>query len=142
MDTLSRAERSKRMALVRSKDTNPESKVRSIVRALGWRSHQNDRRLRGSPDIVLPSAGKIVFVHGCFWHRHQSGRCNLARLPKTRLGFWRPKLEANRRRDIRNNSALRRAGWSVITVWECHLSEPKNVERRLNKFLGKARKSG
>lgn len=139
MDTLSKAQRSRRMALVKGKNTNPELCVRSLVRALGWRSVRHDKRLPGTPDIVVPSARKVVFVHGCFWHRHRSSRCKLSRLPKTRLAFWLPKLESNRLRDQRNVAALRRRGWRVLIVWECHLSDSGRVRKRLRRFFGKSK---
>ena len=140
MDTLTKTQRSKRMALVRGKDTSPELYVGALVRALGWRYSRHDRRLPGSPDLVFRTARKAVFVHGCFWHRHRSQRCKLARLPKTRLAFWLPKLESNARRDRRDSAALRRAGWSVLNVWECQLGKSEFVRRRLSKFLGHARR--
>jgi DNA mismatch endonuclease (patch repair protein) len=74
-------------------------------------------------------------VHGCFWHRHPRRGCPLARLPKTRLDFWLPKLTANRERDIRNDVLLRRAGWRVLVIWECELTSPARVEARLRRFF-------
>ncbi|MBN8734394.1 MAG: DNA mismatch endonuclease Vsr [Acidobacteria bacterium] len=101
MDTLTAAARSERMSRVRHKDTRPELVVRRLLHGLGYqyRLHRSD--LPGKPDLVFASRGKVVFVHGCFWHRH-SARCPLTRLPKSRLEFWRPKLEANRLRDEQN----------------------------------------
>ena len=133
MDTLTRGERSARMALVRSKNTKPELLVRKIARACGrtFRLHVSD--LPGKPDLVFPRQKKIIFVHGCFWHRHPG--CALARLPKSRLRFWLPKLTENRRRDLRNIARLRRDKWRVHIVWECQLARRDSLENRIMKFL-------
>ena len=97
MDTLTSAERSERMGRVRSKDTKPEMLVRSLVHKMGYRYRLHARDLPGKPDMVFSRRGKIIFVHGCFWHRH--GTCKNTRWPKSKLEFWKPKLEANSRRD-------------------------------------------
>jgi len=133
MDTLTRAERSKRMALIRSKDTKPELFVRRIARSCGIKFRLHVVSLAGSPDLVFPKQRKAIFVHGCFWHRHPN--CVLARLPKTKRSFWIPKLSGNRRRDLRNISRLRRDGWKVLTIWECQLRNGALVEKRVKKFL-------
>jgi DNA mismatch endonuclease, patch repair protein len=83
--------------------------------------------------LVFRSRGKIVFVHGCFWHRH--AECALARLPKSRQDFWLPKLDANQQRDIKNERLLRDAGWSVLTIWECELREMAQLKARIREFL-------
>lgn len=121
------------MGLVRARDTGPELVVRRLVHADGYRYRLYRRDLPGSPDLVFPSRHKVILVHGCFWHRHAG--CQLARLPKSRLDFWIPKLEANRRRDARDRRALERAGWSVLVVWECQLARPDRVRRALRRFL-------
>jgi DNA mismatch endonuclease (patch repair protein) len=136
VDTLTKKQRSERMALVRSRDSRPELFVRKMVFALGYRYRLHARDLPGCPDLVFRSARKAIFVHGCFWHRHASRRCALARLPKSRLGFWLPKLEGNRERDARNRRALARAGWKSLVVWECELNDRDRLERKLKKFLG------
>jgi len=123
--------RSKQMARVRGRDTKPELAVRRALHAAGMRFRLHVRDLPGKPDIVLPSRRLAIFVHGCFWHRHPDPACKLARLPKTRLDFWLPKLEANRQRDIRNESALREKGWTVKTIWECELTN----ESKLTQFI-------
>lgn len=133
MDTLTPAERSERMSRVRGRDTRPEMAVRKLLFSLGYRYRLHDKMLPGTPDIVLPSRRKIVFVHGCFWHRHAN--CALARLPKSRKAFWGAKLENNRLRDGRVKAALRRLGWSVATVWECQLGDMARLEKRLRRFL-------
>ena len=133
MDTLNRHERSLRMSLIRGKDTKPETLVRKIVRAAGYKCRLNVATLPGKPDLVFPCMKKIIFVHGCFWHRHPN--CSLARLPKSKLGFWLPKLTENRHRDIRNVRRLRRAGWQVKLVWECQLKKRTVLEKAIRRFL-------
>jgi DNA mismatch endonuclease (patch repair protein) len=108
MDTLTRTERSKRMALIHGKNTKPELLVRKIARSCGYRFRLHVPNLPGKPDIVFPKRRKVIFVHGCFWHRHPSPSCALARLPKSKLRFWLPKLTANRRGDLRNIARSRR----------------------------------
>jgi len=135
MDTLTPAERSERMGRVRCKDTGPELVVRRLVYGLGFRYRLHNRRLPGAPDLVFPRMQKAIMVHGCFWHRHSSTRCKLARLPKSKLDFWLAKLESNRLRDLRNLAKLRRVGWRVLVIWECQLVEPRAVERRIVRFL-------
>jgi DNA mismatch endonuclease (patch repair protein) len=135
VDTLTPSERSERMSRVRYKDTKPEFVVRRLVFALGYRFRLHSKRLPGRPDLVFPGLKKVIFVHGCFWHRHPAKTCMLARLPKSRLDFWLPKLEANRRRDVVQQRRLRRMGWSVMVVWECQLRRPLTLERRLRSFL-------
>jgi DNA mismatch endonuclease (patch repair protein) len=134
-DTLTREQRSQRMALVRGRDTKPELVVRSIAHRLGYRFRLHRRDLPGTPDLVFPRLHRVVFVHGCFWHRH--ARCSLARLPKSRHEFWTPKLEGNRERDAKKIAALRRAGWKTLVVWECQLRDQGRVQRALARFLGK-----
>jgi DNA mismatch endonuclease (patch repair protein) len=133
MDTLTRIERSKRMALIRSKNTRPELLVRKIARSFGYtlRFHVSD--LPGKPDLVFPKLKKVIFVHGCYWHRHPG--CGLARLPKSKLNFWVPKLDGNRRRDLRNIARLRRDWWKVCVVWECQLKNMASLEKRIERFL-------
>ncbi len=133
MDTLTPAERSARMALVRAKDTKPELLVRRLVHGMGYRYRLHRRDLPGTPDLVFPGRGKVIFIHGCFWHRHAG--CALARLPKSRGDFWLPKLTANAERDARNVRALRRLGWGVLTIWECQLGESATLANRIRRFL-------
>ena len=133
MDNLSRAERSEIMARVRSTDTRPELFVRKLVYGLGYRYRLHARELPGHPDIAFRKRRKVIFVHGCFWHRHKG--CALARLPKSRLDFWLPKLEGNRNRDEQNRRALLREGWKVLTIWECQLKSPERMGERIRRFL-------
>ena len=106
------------MSGIRAKDTKPELIIRKALHANGYRYRVNQRRLPGSPDIVLRKFNAVIFVHGCFWHGHD---CPLFKLPKTRTEFWRAKISTNQQRDERNVSRLRSEGWRVCTVWECAL---------------------
>ena len=133
MDNLSRVERSEIMSRVRSKDTRPELLVRKLVHALGYRYRLHARDLPGQPDLVFRRTRKVIFVHGCFWHRHKG--CPLARLPKSRLDFWIPKLEGNRQRDQRNRGALLKDGWKVLTVWECETKDDRRLKTAIRGFL-------
>jgi len=139
VDTLTPSERSERMSRVRYKDTKPELAVRRLVASLGYRFRLHSKRLPGRPDLVFPGARKVIFVHGCFWHRHPAKSCALARLPKSRLDFWLPKLAANRQRDVTQQRKVRRMGWSVMVVWECQLRRVPVLERRLRRFLEERR---
>lgn len=135
MDTLTPSERSRRMARVKSKGTRPEMVVRRLLFSLGYRYRLHDRSLPGSPDIVFQRKKKAIFVHGCFWHRHDG--CALARLPKSRLDFWIPKLEGNRERDARKLLQLKSLGWDAFVIWECELKDLNLLEKKLNGFLGR-----
>lgn len=132
-DTLSKVARSFRMSLVRGKNTKPELVVRKIVCKLGYRYRLHASRLPGRPDLSFAHRRRVIFVHGCFWHKHP--RCH--RLPKSRLGFWLPKLQANRRRDLRNQRSLKKMGWRYLVIWECELRNP-NLNLRIAKFLENA----
>lgn len=136
VDTLSPAERSERMSRVRGADTKPEMLVRRMVHGMGYRYRLHRKDLPGSPDLVFPSKRKVIFVHGCYWHRHPDPGCPLARLPKSRLDFWLPKLEGNRKRDERNQEKLENMGWGIMIVWECQLKDKAALERRIKGFLG------
>lgn len=136
MDTLTRVQRSKRMALIRGKDTKPELLVRQIARSCGYRFRLHASDLPGKPDLVFTKRRKVIFIHGCFWHRHPG--CALARLPKSKLDFWLPKLTENRRRDLRNIARLRKQNWNVSVIWECQLKKPLALERRIRNFLERA----
>lgn len=133
MDSVTPARRSEIMGRVRSRHTKPEMTVRRMVHAMGYRYRLHAKDLPGKPDLVFRARKMVIFVHGCFWHRHAG--CALARLPKSRQDFWLPKLEANRRRDLKNESALLDAGWDVLTIWECELSDVAQLKTRIRRFL-------
>lgn len=132
-DTLSPEERSERMSRVRGKDTKPELTLRRLVHAMGHRYRLHSRKLPGQPDLVFPARKKVIFVHGCFWHRHKG--CPNCRLPKSKLDFWVPKLEGNRQRDRKNQVMLRKLGWKILIVWECQVKDLKTLSGRVRKFL-------
>lgn len=117
----------------KSKDTKPEMLVRQLLRSAGYgyRLHRSD--LPGKPDIAFIGRRKAIFVHGCFWHQHEG--CRRASKPKSRMEYWRPKLERNQARDIAHRDALASRGWSVLVVWECETKEPVLLAARLRAFL-------
>lgn len=132
-DTLSPDERSQRMSLVRARDTNPEKTVRRIVTQLGYRYRLHYPALPGKPDLAFPGRRKAIWVHGCFWHRHEA--CALARLPKSRLDFWKPKLEGNKQRDQRNIQLVEDMGWKTLVLWECQTKSCAHLGERIRAFL-------
>ena len=122
-------ERSKNMAAIKSKNTNPEIKVRKLLHSLGYRFRLHKKELPGSPDIVLKKYKTVVFVHGCFWHRHKE--CKYATNPKTREEFWNKKFLSNIERDIKVRERIKAAGWKSIVVWECELKDIQKLKKRL-----------
>lgn len=136
VDPLSPAARSALMSRIRGKDTKPEMVVRRLAHRMGYRFRLHRRDLPGTPDLVFVSRRKVIFVHGCFWHRHPSAECLLARIPKSRQEFWLPKLTANRARDLASEDRLRACHWGVLTIWECELRNIHEVAARLRDFLG------
>lgn len=119
MDRISAAERSKLMSRIRSEGSRAEWAVRRMVFALGYRYRLHTRSLPGRPDLVFASRKAVIFVHGCFWHRHKG--CPRARMPKSRVHYWLPKIKANVIRDARVVRELRSLGWRVLVVWECEV---------------------
>jgi DNA mismatch endonuclease (patch repair protein) len=134
-DDLTREERSERMRRVRSKNTKPEMTVRRLLYSLGYRYRVHPPDIPGKPDIAFKGRRKLIFVHGCFWHRHEDPACKLARLPKSRLDFWLPKLNANRERDKRLRNRLFKEGWRILVVWECELRDKEQLRNKLVRFL-------
>ena len=134
-DVFSRAKRSQVMSKIKGRNTQPEIVVRSILHRLGYRFRLEPQKLPGRPDVVLTRWGAVVFVHGCFWHRHRG--CKFAYMPKTRKTFWKAKFDANVSRDRRVRGALRKLGWQVITVWECALREPERVSLAMKMTIEK-----
>lgn len=129
MDTLTPEQRRKNMQHIRSKDTKPEIIARKFLFSKGFRYRKNDSRLPGHPDIVLPKYHTVVFVHGCFWHRHPD--CPKATTPVNNRDFWQNKFDKNVERDIKEQKQLGDMGWNVIVVWECEISDKKNRTKRL-----------
>ena len=124
------------MRAVKGKDTKPEMAVRRLVHGMGYRYRLHRKNLPGKPDLAFGPSKKVIFVHGCFWHRHPDPTCPLARLPKSRLEFWLPKLEGNRARDVRSLERLEQAGWRALTIWECQLRDMGEVRKAVMMFLG------
>lgn len=121
------------MSRVRGRDTHAEISVRRLLHGMGYRFRLHCAELPGRPDIVLPRFRTVVFVHGCFWHRHRS--CKKATTPSTNQRFWHDKFEANVKRDRRNVCRLRRMGWKVIVVWECEVRDDERLRARLERRL-------
>ena len=136
MDTLTPRQRSERMSKVRSRNTKPEMLVRRLAHEMGYRYRLHRRDLPGSPDLVFPARMKVIFVHGCFWHRHPDPTYRLARLPKSKLDFWIPKLETNRNRDVRNLALLMGLEWDTLEIWECQTKDRELLGARIREFLG------
>lgn len=135
MDTLTTQQRSTRMSRIRGRDTKPELAVRRLVHGLGYRYRLHRKDLPGKPDLVFAGRRAVILVHGCFWHRHPDPACKLARMPKSRLEFWEPKLASNRERDLAVEQRLNESGWRVLTVWECELRDPEAVAAKVRDFL-------
>ena len=133
MDIVSPERRSAMMSGIRGRNTKPEITVRKLVHFLGFRFRLHRKDLPGTPDLVFPGRKKVVFVHGCFWHRHPG--CRFAYNPKTRPEFWRAKFDANVARDQRACSQLQSAGWGVLVVWECETTDTEKLSRTLRSFL-------
>jgi DNA mismatch endonuclease (patch repair protein) len=123
------------MSRIRGKDTGPEMTVRRLTHAMGYRYRLHVKSLPGRPDLVFSKLRRVIFVHGCFWHRHPDPACKLARLPKSRLDFWLPKLEGNATRDQGNLSKLRAMGWDVLVIWECQIKDEASLKERIRAFL-------
>ena len=134
-DNLRPRDRARCMSRIRSRHMRPERIVRSIVHRMGYRFRLHRRDLPGAPDLVLPRYHAVIFVHGCFWHWHADPLCPIAGLPKSNVGYWRPKLARTRVRDRGNADALESAGWGVLTVWECELRDLDQVMSRVYAFL-------
>ncbi len=130
MDVFSPDKRRQVMQAIRGKNTVPELRVRSMVHRLGLRFRLHGRGLPGKPDLVLARHRTVIFVHGCFWHRHG---CSLSAVPKTRVEFWQAKFRANVDRDQRNAAELRSLGWRVVEIWECETRDLESLELRLKR---------
>ncbi len=133
MDKLTPEHRSWNMRRIQSGNTKPELIVRSMLHRLGYcfRVHRKD--LPGKPDIVLPKYNSIIFVHGCFWHRHAA--CKYAYTPKSRVNFWKQKFTQNIERDKRNIQVLNEKGWNVLVIWECETKNMDVLIKKVNSFL-------
>lgn len=132
MDTRTPEQRRRIMRAVKTKDTGPEMTVRRMLHGHGYRYRLHRKELPGRPDIVFVVKRKAIFVHGCFWHGHG---CTKGKLPKSKLNYWQPKIEQNKVRDGRNVAELERAGWRVLTIWQCELSNLGALWLRLQEFV-------
>ncbi|WP_116090043.1 very short patch repair endonuclease [Sphingomonas crusticola] len=121
------------MRAVRRANTKPEMAVRRALHGAGYRFRLHRKGMAGTPDLVLPRYGVAIFVHGCFWHRHDG--CSKATMPKTRVEFWQIKFRQNQARDRRNEAHLLKEGWRVLTVWECETRTPEELIARLCTFI-------
>ena len=121
MDVHDKETRSYNMSRIKGKNTKPEEVVRKYLFSKGFRYRKNDRRLPGTPDIVLPKYRTVVFVNGCFWHGHEN--CRFFIIPKTNTEFWINKIERNRQRDKKQTAELEKQGWKVLVIWECQLKK-------------------
>ncbi len=135
MDTLTPNQRSERMSRVKAKGSAAERLVRSLVHRMGYRFRLHGAKLPGKPDLIFASRRKVIFVHGCFWHRHPDSNCRLARLPKSRQDFWIPKLEGNWERDMRIERDLESLGWKSLAIWECQIHDTAFLENEIRTFL-------
>jgi DNA mismatch endonuclease (patch repair protein) len=133
MDRLSKTRRSWNMGRIQSTNTGPERRIRSMLHRLGLRFRIHVDKLPGSPDIVLNKWRTVIFVNGCFWHRHRG--CKLSYTPKSNIAFWRSKFERTLVRDQEQSASLRQLGWRVIVVWECELQNRDKIEKRLRRLF-------
>lgn len=136
MDIVDKARRSAMMARIRSKDTQPELRVRQIAHSLGYRYRLHRRDLPGSPDLAFPRLKKVILVHGCYWHRHPD--CRYAYSPKSNIKFWKDKFRKNQERDRQSLSDLRSEGWDPLVIWECETRDAEKLQARIAEHLGRA----
>ena len=139
-DKLTPSQRHRCMSRIRGKDTKPEILVRKGLHARGFRFRLHNKKLPGSPDVVLPKYGVAIMVNGCFWHGHKG--CRYATKPKTNVEFWETKIARNRHRDEVTNAHLEALGWHVITVWECELRGKSILASRLDELAEEIRHAG
>lgn len=128
-DKISKEHRSWNMSRIKGKDTKPEMSVRSMLHNMGFRFRLHQKDLPGRPDIVLPKYKTVIFVHGCYWHRHPG--CKDTTTPKTRVEFWAEKFEKNILRDKKNTELLRKQGWKVEIIWECQTKNEDVIRERI-----------
>ena len=126
-------QRSRNMSAIKSKNTKPEIAVRKLLHSMGFRFRLHRKDLPGSPDIVLPKYKTVIFVHGCFWHRHEN--CKYASIPKTRKEFWENKFRANVKRDLEIQEKIKNIGWKSVVIWECETKKVDNLREKLIDFV-------
>ena len=123
-------QRSRNMSAIKSKNTKPEIAVRKVLHSMGYRFRLHGKDLPGSPDIVLPKYKTVIFVHGCFWHRHEN--CKYASTPKTRQEFWNKKFKKNIERELEIQETIKNIEWRSVVIWEC---ETKNIDNLKEKII-------
>ena len=122
-------QRSRNMSAIKSKNTKPEIRVRKILHSMGYRFRLHSKNLPGSPDIVLPKYKTVIFVHGCFWHRHEN--CKYSKIPKTREEFWNKKFRSNVKRDLEIQEKINNIEWRSIVIWECETKDIGNLRDKI-----------
>ena len=140
-DIFTPAKRSQIMKAVRTSATHPEIVVHDLLTGLGYRYQKNVAKLPGKPDVVIGRERKAIFINGCFWHGHEDCKKGCTR-PKANRSFWQSKISANIARDRRTTAELRKIGWSVLTVWECQLNDPKRALVLVSRFMRRKRNAG
>ena len=133
MDTLTSGMRSWNMSRIRGKNTKPELAVRSLLHRMGYRFRLKNSKIPGKPDIILRRHKTVVFVHGCFWHRHTG--CKYAYMPKSRTDFWKKKFDSNVQRDHLVAAQLKEQGWRQLVVWECELKDIDALAKKIKAFF-------
>ena len=122
-------QRSRNMSAIKSKNTKPEIAVRKVLHSMGYRFRLHGKDLPGSPDIVLPKYRTVIFVHGCFWHRHKD--CKYATTPKTREEFWNNKFRSNVERDLEIQEKIKNLNWRSVVIWECEIKDIENLRGKI-----------
>ena len=122
-------QRSRNMSAIKSKNTKPEIAVRKVLHSMGYRFRLHRKDLPGSPDIVLPKYKIVIFVHGCFWHRHKD--CKYSTTPKTRREFWENKFKANLKRDLEIQEKIKNLDWRSVVIWECETRSFDDLRKRI-----------
>ena len=132
-DTVSRSKRTEIMSSVKQRHTKPEIAVRKILHRHGFRFRLHNKKLPGTPDIVLPKHKAVIFVHGCFWHQHEG--CRKSRRPTSNIEFWNEKLDKNIARDNRKELELKKSGWKVLNIWDCEIKDENLLIEKIESFL-------
>jgi len=132
-DHLSKEKRSWNMSRIKSANTSPELKLRSLLRKKGIRYRKNVKSLPGKPDIAISKDKKIIFINGCFWHQHSN--CSRATMPKTNKNYWESKFKRTIKRDKENKKELKKLGWNILTLWECEIKKEKKIDKKIRLFV-------
>lgn len=132
-DNLTKEQRKNVMSSVKQRHTKPEIAIRKLLHRYGFRFRLHNKKLPGTPDIVLPKYKAVIFVHGCFWHQHEG--CRKARRPTSNVEFWNEKLDRNAERDTRKESELKNLGWKVLIIWDCEIKDGDSLIEKIKHFL-------